>query len=191
MTVEERKKENDKNQKISIVAGGKFTKSMPEQFDSDGILNEGDIIIMPDSMPVVYSQEFGIRTNADGTTSPATGEFIIVNVQNIKGEIRAINFFPSSFTKNIWPAVKDALDEVTTVLEDGPLNPLGTAVDKYLESQGKGTENATDMQLGVESLLGKKIKISKKKPVDVQAWKNGSPVNRLRKSYQLTYDFVS
>lgn len=191
MKMQERIAENAKNSAISAVDG--FSKSQPQGFDTDGVLNEGDVILMPAELPKVYKQTFGMRTNpTTGQPEENYGEFIVVDVQDKKGEIRAINFFPSSFTKNIWPAKKEADGTVVTITENGPFNPKGTAVDVYKAEQGKtGPNGETDMEMGVRALLGKKISVDAKTPVDVQRWRNGQTVNEIRTTNLFEYNIAA
>lgn len=188
MNVQERIAENAKNANISEVTT--FSKSQPQGFDTDGILDEGDVIIFPDTMPKIMKQIFGMRRNAAGQPEQNFAEFIVVEVKNSKGESRGINFFPSSLTKNIWPAEKKEDGTVVTITEYGPKNPKGTAVDLYKSVAGKGTDEKTDMQLGMELLLGKKVKVENKIPVEVQRWRNGGTVNELRTTNLFEYNLV-
>ena len=64
------------------------------------------------------------------------------------------------------------------------------AVDLYKSVAGKGTDEKTDMQLGMELLLGKKVKVENKIPVDVQRWRNGGTVNELRTTNLFEYNLV-
>ena len=188
MNVQERIAENTKNANISEVSG--FSKSQPQGFDTDGILDAGDIIIFPAIMPKIMKQTFGMRRNANGEPEENYAEFIVVEVINTKGESRGVNFFPSSLTKNVWPAKKEADGKVVTITENGPMNPKGTAVDLYKSVAGKGTADKTDMQLGMELFLGKKVKVENKTPVDVQRWRNGETVNELRTTNLFEYNIV-
>ena len=70
------------------------------------------------------------------------------------------------------------------------MNPKGTAVDLYKSVAGKGTDEKTDMQLGMELLLGKKVKVENKTPVEVQRWRNGETVNELRTTNLFEYNIV-
>lgn len=191
MKMQERIAENAKNSAISAVSG--FSKSQPQGFDTDGVLQEGDIILMPATLPQVMKQTFGMRQNpTTGEPEENYAEFIVVDVQDKNGEIRAINLFPSSFTKNIWPAKKEADGTVVTITENGPLNPKGTAVDTYKAEQGKvGEHGETDMELGVRALLGKKIHVVSKTPVEVQRWRNGAPVNDIRTTNLFEYNIAA
>ena len=191
MKMQERIAENAKNSAISAVSG--FSKSQPQGFDTDGVLQEGDIILMPATLPQVMKQTFGMRQNpTTGEPEENYAEFIVVDVQDKNGEIRAINLFPSSFTKNIWPAKKEADGTVVTIPENGPLNPKGTAVDTYKAEQGKvGEHGETDMELGVRALLGKKIHVVSKTPVEVQRWRNGAPVNDIRTTNLFEYNIAA
>ena len=188
MNVKEKIADNAKNARISTVAA--FTKSQPQGFDTDGILDAGDTIIFPDTMPAIMKQTFGMRRNANGQPEENYAEFIVVEVINSKGESRGVNFFPSSLTKNVWPAEKGEDGKVVTITEKGPMNPKGTAVDLYKSAAGKGTAEKTDMQLGMELLLGKKVKVESKIPVDVQRWRNGETVNELRTTNLFEYNIV-
>ena len=188
MNVQERIAENAKNANISEVTT--FSKSQPQGFDTDGILDEGDVIIFPATMPKIMKQVFGMRRNAAGQPEQNFAEFIVVEVKNSKGESRGVNFFPSSLTKNIWPAKKGEDGTVVTITEYGPKNPKGSAVDLYKSVAGKGTDEKTDMQLGMELLLGKKVKVENKIPVDVQRWRNGQTVNELRTTNLFEYNLV-
>lgn len=189
--MQERIAENAKNSAISEVNG--FSKTQPQGIDTDGVLQEGDTIIMPAELPKVYKQSFGMRQNpTTGEPEENYGEFIVVDVEDKNGEIRAINFFPSSLTKNIWPAKKESDGTVTTITENGPLNPKGTAVDIYKAEQGKKGDNGeTDMELGVRKLLGKRINVPSKTPVEVQRWRNGAPVNEIRTTNLFVYDVAA
>lgn len=191
MKMQERIAENAKNSAISAVNG--FSKSQPQGFDTDGVLQEGDIILMPATLPQVMKQTFGMRQNpTTGEPEENYAEFIVVDVQDKNGDIRAINLFPSSFTKNIWPAKKEADGTVVTITENGPLNPKGTAVDTYKAEQGKvGEHGETDMELGVRALLGKKIHVVSKTPVEVQRWRNGAPVNDIRTTNLFEYNIAA
>ena len=188
MNVQERIADNAKNANISEVTT--FSKSQPQGFDTDGILDEGDVINFPTTMPKIMKQVFGMRRNAAGQPEQNYAEFIVVEVVNAKGESRGINFFPSSLTKNIWPAEKKEDGTVVTITEKGPMNPKGDAVDLYKSVAGKGTDEKTDMQLGMELLLGKKVKIKNKIPVEVQRWRGGDPVNELRTTNLFEYTLV-
>lgn len=184
MTIVEKAAENAKNKNIQPTSG--FSKSQPTGFDSDSILQKDDVVIMPTTMPTVYKQKFG----EDAEGNDIFAEFIVVDVEHEGKPTRAINLFPSSFTKNIWPSKKNADGEIELV-EGGPLNPKGTAVDLYKSVQGTvGSNGETDMQLGVEKLLGKKIKVSGQEQIDVQVFRNGKRVNSLKKTNLFTYDIV-
>lgn len=158
----------------------------------DAQLQKGDTIIMPATMPKIYRQDFGERTNRNtGKVEKQFAEFIIVNVRNKDGELRAINFFPSSLTKSIWKAHKEG-DTVISDTAGGPLSPKGTAVDLFRSFKGKGDANKTDVQLGMEALLGKEIDIAEAESIDTQRWGqvNGvnTRLNELRPSWLYTYD---
>ena len=46
------------------------------------------------------------------------------------------------------------------------------------------------MQQGMELLLGKKVKVENKTPVEVQRWRGGSTVNELRTTNLFEYNLV-
>ena len=185
MTVVEKQAENAKNKQIKKSTG--FTKSQPTGFDTDSILGDGDIIVMPATMPEVFQQVFG----QDEEGKDIYGEFIVVDVENPNKATRAINYFPSCNTKNIWEA--EMVDgEVELVDNGGPLNPKGTAVDLYTSFQGKtGPNGETDVELGVQALLGKRINVKLDRKVKVQVYKNGKRQNRLKDTQVLRYDLAS
>ena len=192
MTIEQRIHENSLNTAISTVEGGQFQKSQPRGFDMDAQLQKGDVLIFPAEMPKIFSQSFGERVNRNtGKTEKQFAEFIVINVRNKDGELRAINFFPSSLTKSIWKAHKEG-DTVVSDNAGGPLNPKGTAVDLFRSFKGKGDDKKTDVQLGMEALLGKEIEISEAESIDTQRWGNVNGVstrlNELRPSWLYTYD---
>jgi hypothetical protein len=186
MNREERIAANAKNDMIRPAEG--FTKSQPVGLDTDAILELGDVLVFPKEMPEVYHQSFGNRV-VNGETVENYGEFVVIEVINKDGESRFINFFPSSLTKNIWPAAKNAEGKVETDTSHGPFNPKGSAVKLYQSVKGKVGENGeTDMQLGFELLLGKKVEITDKVEIDVQRWRNGQTVDDIRKTSLYTYD---
>ena len=184
MTIAERESENLKDGKVKEV--NYFVKQMPTGFDSDSVLDLGDVIEFPTVMPKVYQREFA--KDADG--NPIFGEFIVLNVKHSGKADRAVNFYPSSFTKNIWPAKKTADGTVELDAPNGPLTPKGTAVDLYLSFKGKSDNGKTDVQLGVEALLGKSVKISQKQEIQTQVFRNGKRENALRKTNLLTFDLA-
>lgn len=184
MTIAEREQEALKDGKVKEVSG--FVKQMPTGFDSDSVLDVDDVLVFPATMPKVYQREFA--KDADG--NPIFGEFIILNVQHPGKADRAINFYPSSFTKNIWPAKKSSDGTVELDAPNGPLTPKGTAVDLYLSFKGKSENGKTDVQLGVEALLGKSVKISQKQEIQTQVYRNGKRENALRKTNLLTFDLA-
>lgn len=177
MTVEERVAANSKNADITSVS--MFGKSMPVPFDTEGQLKEGDVLEFPMTLHV-YQQKFGNNF----------GEFIVVKIAGADGQERSMNFFPSSFTRNFWPAKMREDKTVQTILDNGPITPKGSAVEFYLSFRGKGTAEKTDIQLAMEALMGKKIKVSAVSPIDVQAWRNGKPVDSIRHTQVPTYDLV-
>lgn len=186
MTVQERIADNAKRNAGKISEVNVFGKSMPPGFDTDGVLNDGDIIEMPTTIDKVFKRIFG--KNSDGSDN--YGEYIVVNVVDKDGKPRAVDFYPSSLMKNIWKAEKRG-EIVETILEGGPLNPKGTAVEAFTAFRGKGTEEKTDTQLGVEALLGKKIKVSEVAKIDTQVWRNGAAINSTRKQRLFNYDLVA
>ena len=184
MTVVEKQQENAKNKNIKKV--NSFSKTMPTGFDTESILGDGDVIIMPTTMPEVFSQKFGENEKGEDIT----GEFIVVDVENAGKPTRAINFFPSALTKNIWES-QMVEGEVELVDNGGPLNPKGTAVELYTSVQGNtGANGETDVQLGVEKLLGKKIAVKLERKVKIQVYKEGKRVNRLKDTNLFNYNLA-
>lgn len=184
MNLVERIAENEKNDRIEVSENG-FTKSQPQGVDPDAVLNEGDIIQFPETMPTVKKQTFPGSDNF--------GEFIEVNVVCEDGHEKGINFFPSSLTKNIWPAWKDEkTGEVVAEIANGPKNPSGTAVDLYTSVKGQtGPNGETDMQLGMELLLGHRVRVKSKVPVTIQRWRDGERVNELATTNLMEYELVA
>lgn len=184
MTIEEKLAENAKNADIKEGVG--FKKSMPTPFNPEDALKQGDVINMPAVGALrVFTQYFG---EPDAKGIRPSGEFIVVNVTSTDGTVRAINWFPTSLTKNIWPAQMQPNGKVQTITANGPMNPKGTAVDLYKSFQGKGTADKTDVQLGVEALCSRAIKVTSVTPVDVQRWRKGIAVDELKSTNLFTYD---
>ena len=184
MTVQEKVQENSKNKNISKSTG--FTKSQPTGFDADSILQKDDVIVFPTTMPEVYKQIFG--EDADGNDIYA--EFIVVDVEHPGKATRAINFFPSSLTKNIWASKKNEDGEIELVT-GRPMNPKGTAVEAYSAKQGEvGPNGETDVELGMRELLGKKVHIANAEQIDIQVFRNGKRVNQLKKTNLFTYNLA-
>jgi hypothetical protein len=46
------------------------------------------------------------------------------------------------------------------------------------------------MQLGMQALLGKRIRISSQEQIDIQVFRNGKRVNELKKTNLFTYDLA-
>lgn len=184
MTVQEKVQENKKNKNISESTG--FTKSQPTGFDADSILQKDDVIVFPTEMPTVYKQVFGEDENGDDIYS----EFIIVEVEHPGKPNRAINFFPSSLTKNIWASKKNEDGEIELV-DNRPLNPKGTAVDAYASVQGEvGPNGETDVELGMRKLLGTRVHVANAEQIDIQVFRNGKRVNQLKKTNLFTYNLA-
>lgn len=179
MNVVDLKAANAKNKDIKYV--NTFGKSMPAGFDADGILQDGDVIIMPAAITpgTVGQQTFGTNN----------AEFLEVEVERGADKV-GINFFPLSMMKNFWPAVKNEDGSVETITASGPVNPDGTAVDVFKSFQGKGDDVTTDTQLGVNALLGKRIKVTLKQEVTVQKWRNGGPIDDTKVQKCWHYNFV-
>jgi hypothetical protein len=192
MTIEQRIHENSLNTAISTVEAGQFQKSQPRGFDMDAQLSKGDTLIFPSEMPKIYRQDFGERVNRNtGKTEKQFAEFIVINVRDKDGNMRAINFFPSSLTRSIWKAKKEG-DNVVPDNAGGPLSPKGTAVELFRKFKGQGDDKKTDVQLGMEALLGKEVYINNAEQVNTQRWGqvNGvnTRLNELRPAWLYTYD---
>ena len=184
MTVAEKQQENAKNAKISKVEG--FSKKQPTGFDTDAILDKDDVIVMPKKLPEVFRQVFG--KDADG--NDVFAEFIVVDVEHPGKATRAINFFPSSLTKNIWASKKNEDGEIELVT-GRPMNPQGTAVEAYSAKQGEvGPNGETDVELGMRELLGKKVHVANAEQIDIQVFRKGKRVNQLKKTNLFTYNIA-
>lgn len=175
MTVAEKIVENAKNSSITTVAT--FSKGMPPAFDADGILREGDVIILPSTMPQVYEQKFGANK----------AEFIVVELRRADNTTTAFNFFPASLSKTIFPA---EVVNGTVKLKLPVRHPLGTAVTHYLSFRGKGTAEKSDVQLAMESMLGWSIRIDKDEEETVQKWADGKALNETKTAHVYTYNKV-
>jgi hypothetical protein len=175
MTIVEKIAENAKNANIQPATS--FSKSMPPQFDADGLLQLGDKIIMPATMPQIYQQKFG--TNI--------GEFIVVELIKKNGTKTAFNLFPPMFSRTIFPA--EMVDGVAK-LKLPVRHPKGNVVDHYLSFRGKGTDEKTDVQLAIESMLGWTIEVKGDEPVKTQKWVNGVATNELKDSHVFTFEKV-
>lgn len=172
MTVAEKQAENAKNSNISPVTT--FSKGMPPQFDGDSILQVGDKIVIPENMPQVYEQKFGENT----------AEFIVVELVRKDGTKTAFNFFPSSLSKTIFPAEKvDGVVKLKLPVD----HPDGDVVNHYMSFRGKGTEEQSDVQMAMESMLGWVIEIADDKTIPTQKWVKGVAVNELKDVHKYTY----
>lgn len=176
MNVEELTAQNAKNANIEKVDA--FTKAMPAIFDPDGVLKDGDIIVLPEAMPQIYNQKFGENSFA---------QFIVVKIKRGDEEI-GFNFFPLSLLRATWPA--EMKDGQVVSIPGGPRFPMGTAVELFSTARNHGTKEKSDTQLGVEALLGKKLKVTLQQEVKVQRWRDGQRINELRDSKVWNYDLA-
>lgn len=172
MTVAEKITENEKNSNITKAAS--FSKGMPPQFDADSMLQKGDKIVIPDTMPAVYSQKFGSNK----------AEFIVVELIKKDGSKTAFNFFPSSLSKTIFPA--EMIDGVAK-LKLPVMHPTGDVVDHYLSFRGKSEGEKNDVQLAMESMLGWTIEVADDLVVRTQKWVDGVAQNELKDTHVFTY----
>lgn len=172
MTVEERIEQHASDANVKAVAS--FGKSMPPAFDPDGMLKEGDTFTV-ESLDKIYSRVFGTTT----------AEFIPVKVIHADGTESSFDFYPSMLSKTIFPA---EMVNGEAKLKLPVLHPKGTIVDKYLSFRGKGTEEKTDVQLAMESLVGVTIKVTGDTIVKTQKWVNGKAINELKDTHVFTYD---
>ena len=184
MNITEKKAENAKNKDIQPAAA--FTKTQRAPFSTDDMLQEGDVILFSElkGKPLEVNTQYFGTPDAEGNR--ASGEFIVVNVRAKDGSIRAINFFPSSFDKQIFEAAeKDGKVELT-----GNVIPAkGTAVDFYKSFQGKEENGKTDVQLGVEALINRgDVIVAAKTPMKTQKWRNGVAQNALKDTSLFTYN---
>lgn len=172
MTVEERVQQNLKDANVKKATS--FSKGMPPAFDGDSMLQKGDKFVIPATMPEVYSRKFG----------EYTAEFITVELIKANGERTSFDFYPSSLSKTIFPA--EMVDGKVT-LKLPVMHPKGDVVDHYLSFRGKGTEEKTDVQLAMESMLGWTIEIADDLVVTTQKWADGKALNELKNTHVFTY----
>lgn len=172
MTVAEKIQENAKNSNITEVQS--FSKNLPPQFDGDSMLQKGDKIVMPTTMPKIYSQIFG--TNS--------AEFMVVELIKADGSRTAFNFFPSSLSKTIFPA--EMVNGVAK-LKLPVMHPKGDVCNHYLSFRGKKDGDKSEVQQAIESMLGWTIEITGDDVVKTQKWANGVALNELKDTHVFTY----
>ena len=188
MTVAERININKGDADITM-GGTAFSNVIRAPFDPASQLNEGDVLIFP---ATITSDIFG-RRSFNGKDY----EFMVIEVQKADGTMTSINWFPSTFTKNVfeWKA-----DDNGLLSRTGNVYPAtGTAVDAFLSERGHtdyAEDNKTviksDTQKGVEKLLGKKVKITERKLYKTVGFKNKEQdLSKLIDGACLKYDFVA
>ena len=188
MSVAERININKGDANITM-GGTAFSNIIRAPFDPDSQLNEGDVLIFPAK---ITSDIFG-RRSFNGKDY----EFMVIEVKKADGTMTSINWFPSTFTKNVfeWKADVNGLLSRT-----GNVYPTtGTAVDAFLSERGHtdyAEDNKTvvksDTQKGVEKLLGKKVKITERKLYKTVGFKNKElDLSKLIDGACLKYDFVA
>lgn len=187
MTVVERVSANAGNANMKMGLGV-FSYGMKPIFGGSALLNEGDILMFP---PLA---EMGARIGSQSFMGKDY-EFLVIEVQDSNGTIRAMNWFPTTFQNPIFEWEKD---------EDGNLYrtgeifyPEGTAVEEFLkvrnlpEKDAGGNIIKSDTQKGVELLAGKKVKVTSKVLIDTVGFKDGQiDCNHLIKKALCRYDFV-
>ena len=184
MTIQERLESLKNDANVKVV--GKFQKSMPTLFDADSILAVGDYIVFPEVMPEVRQRVFG----KDKEGKDIIGEFIVVEVKHEGKETRAIDFYPSSLTKAIWPSQMNEDGEVELV-NNQPIFPKGTAVELYTSARGKSNEEGeSDVQIGMTKLLGKTVHVADTQLIDIQVFRNGERINQLKQTNLFTYNLA-
>ena len=180
MTVQERI-ENNKDAK---PASNGFSRTLPEEFNGDAILMEGDIIHIPSKYVFegdnanVFEQVFGGKVS----------QFVVCEITKANGEKSAINFFPTQMVKSIFVYEKNNAGEA--VLKLPVLNPKGSAPEKMLSFRGKKAEGKTDMDLAMNALAGENIKVTGDLKVQTVKWNNGVRTNELKDAHVYTYDIV-
>lgn len=173
----ERELANSQNANILAGDAATFANMIPAGIDTDSILEIGDVIVIP-AVFKVKQQIFNEKTY----------EFIVASVINTAGQVRAINFFPTTLVKRLFPAVMQ--DGQVKVQQ--PTCPKGTAVDLFTSFRCKTGDNGeTDLQLAMTALQAEKyIKITDKTTIQTRRYDQGTPLNELRDVAWLTYDLV-
>lgn len=188
MTVIERINANgtDGSMKMGL---GMFSNGMKPVFDGGAALNEGDILIFPTVAEM--GQRIGSR-DFNGNDY----EFMVIEVQASDGTTRAINWFPTTFQNPIFIWAED--DDKNLYRTGEVVYPEGTAVTEFLKSRGQAEKDAngniikSDTQKGVESLAGKKVKITSKAMMKTTGFVNGQPDHsKLIEKALYHYDFVA
>ena len=178
MTTVERINENAKDNSIRKSEEG-FTKDL-NFFDTDNQFREGDVIEIPENYEV-FKQVFGKKPNGEENY----GEFIVCNVTNTADHsTRAVNFFPSSLMRTLFPV---KLENGKVERNGAPIHTAGTAVDHLISFRGKEAGKNT-IQLFMDDMKKKKIKVSIKDKVTVQVWRNGARVEEVRETNLYNYD---
>lgn len=187
MTVAEKIAENAKDSNIVATTG--FSKSMPAAFDPDGLLKKGDSF----TIPATFVWEGDNRNCGRQKFGTNFAEFVVCEITKKDGSKTAFNFFPSSFTKNLFVS---EMENGQVKLKLPVLNPSGTAVTKFLEFRGKverdaeGNITKTDVAFAMEALAGKTIKVTKDTVVKVQKWQAGKALNELKDAHLYEYTLV-
>lgn len=166
---------NAQNPAIRKVAG--FTSVLPDEFQAG--FEQGDTIVLPKTMGTVYEQKFGTHA----------AQFMVVEVRHANGSKEAINWFPASMVKAIFPVEVDGSGNVIKTLR--PIYHVGTAVDMMKACRGRGAENGTtDLQLAVNSFLGHEILVEKVDIISTEKWKDGERTGESKETRIYTYTFV-
>ena len=166
---------NAQNENMHPVKG--FSLTLPDEFQAG--FEMGDTIVLPKVMGTVFEQKFGEKGRA---------QYMVVEVRHANGSKEAINWFPASMLKSIFPVeVENGM--VTKTLR--PIHHVGSAVDMMKACRGRGAENGTtDLQLAVNGFLGHEILVEKVDIVPTEKWKNGVRTGEPKDTRVYTYTFV-
>ena len=151
---------------VSKVEGNKFGARV-RNVDQDP-MDVNDTFVIPADYEVL---ERAITPGSDPV------KFILVTLVNeVTGITRNIQFFPNMLAKVVFPLN----DEGRRI---GKVKTIGSAA---LEYQKYADQGADGMDLAVQALVGKKIKITAKTPYTVSEYGTGKPVP----TNIYTYDFA-
>ena len=188
MTVENRIKTNKADANIKM-GGTAFTSAMRAPFDPSSQLDVGDVLHFPKT---IDAEHFGTQSFRGKNY-----EFLVISVTKANGTETAINWFPTTFTKNVFEYKLNANGYAEFTGTVYPAN--GTAVDAFLAERGNSDFNSedkivkSDTQKGVEHLLGKDVKITKRELKKTCGFtKEGiQDITKLIDGAVLTYDFAA
>lgn len=189
MTVDERRLENAKNS--NIQGGTGWSKSMPAEFDADGLLKKGDVVHIPNEYiwfdPANPNNNWNCGVMRFGNNA---SEFVICKITHADGTESSFNFFPTSLYKNIF--VSEMVNGVVK-LKLPVLHPTGSMVDYYLSFRGKAEKDAdgniikTDVGVAMDAMKGTSFEVTGDEIVKTQKWVNGNAQNELKDTHKFEY----